>query len=267
MSDLLPPEKDWRFFLSHYYLEDFWEIPRALRFLAILDQSAAPPEFWGPGEVLVGKYDRAELERYLLANQDPKESRPPLQLKRTAPPRYRANLNVGNGVHPHSFHLVADLRHREGELPELFTLADTLASSLDLEFGTIDINREGQDPATRMLRSGMTPNLDIYIELGFDTLFVRNYFGLRLVRCAGGPQAFAVGGAIVRPFANGTLAVDLHATPWLADPADLKAAQQQVLPALRASTGLFYAPKKPHQLYPGTPGPNWQSPPGARWPK
>jgi hypothetical protein len=267
MTDLLDQYKDWRFFLSLYLLDDLWEVTRALQFLEILDQSIAPPEFWGPGDVLVGKYDRREVERYLLANQDPKESRPPLQLKRTTTPRYRANLNVGNGIHPHSFHLNADLRHADGELPQLFSLGDMLASSVNLEFATIDINREGQDPATRMLRSGMTPNLDIYIELGFHTLFVRNYFGARLVRLAGGPQAFTVDGAIVRPFANGALAVDLHATPWLADPGELKAAQQQVLPQLRATTGLFYSTKRPDQMYPGSPGSNWQSPPGARWPK
>jgi hypothetical protein len=259
MMDLLQPDKDWRFFLSLYYLDDFWDVARALQFLQLLDQSIAPPEFWGPGDVIIGKYDRAEI-------QDPKEGRPPLQLKRVTPPRYRGKLNVGNAVHPRSFHLNADLRHTEGELLQLFTLGDTLASSLSLEFATLDINREGQDPATRMLRSGMTPNLDIYIELGFYTLFVRNYFGARLVRLAGGPEAFAVDGAIVRPFTNGALAVDLHATPWLADPAELKAAQQQVLPQLRASTGLFYTGKRPDLSYPGTPGANWQSPPGARWP-
>ncbi len=267
MPDLLAPDKDWRFFLSVYSLDDLWDVARALHFLEILEQSIAPPEFWGPGDVLVGKYDRREVERYLRANQDPKESRPPLQLKRSTAPRYRASLNVGNGIHPHSFHLTADLRHTAEELLQLFSLGDTLSSSINLEFGTIDINRDGQDPVTRMLRSGMTPNLDIYIELGFHTLFVRNYFGLRVVRLAGGPQAFTVDGAIVRTFANGALAVDLHAAPWLADPVELKAAQQQVLPQLRATTGLFYITKSLDQLYPGSPGSSWQSPPGARWPK
>lgn len=176
----------------------FLQVERALSFFELLDQSVAPPEFWGPGDVIIGKYDRAEIQRYLLANQDPKEGRPPLQLKRVAPPRYRGKLNVGNAVHPHSFHLNADLRHTEGELPQFFTLGDTLASSLNLEFATLDMNREGQDPATRMLRSGHTPNLDIYIELGFSrcsyaTTSVCGSSGLRAVPKPSPPTAPSFG--------------------------------------------------------------------------
>jgi hypothetical protein len=263
-SALLPPEQDWRLFLSAFFLNDFWDVAQALHFLEILEQQSAP-EFWGPGEVIIGKYNRADIQRYLLDNQTPSDGRPPLQLKRTTAPRYRAVLNVGNAVHPHSFHLTSDLRHEEGELPDLFTLGDALASSLDLEFATIDVNRAEQDPATRMLRSGTSSNLDIYLELGFYTIFARSYFGDRVVRLAGGSHAFHVEGAIVRFLKNHAVALDLHPTPWLAKPEELKATQLQVLPMLRDRTGLFYATVG-EKLYPGTPGRNWKPPPGARWP-
>src|SRR5215216_4402402 len=180
IATLLPPDQDWRLFLSGFFLDDFWEVAQAMHFLEVLE-CGAPPEFWGPGEVIIGKYNRADIQRYLLDNQAPSDGRPPLQLKRTTAPRYRAVLNVGNAVHPHSFHLTSDLRHTETELPLLFALGDTLASTQNIEFGTIDINRAEQGPETRMLRSGTTSNLDVYIELGLYTIWVRNYFGARVV--------------------------------------------------------------------------------------
>jgi hypothetical protein len=262
---LLPPDQDWCLFLSGFFLDDFWEVAQAIHFLEVLEQGAAP-EFWGPGEVIIGKYNRADIHRYLLDNQDPSDGRPPLQLKRTTAPRYRAVLNVGNAVHPHSFHLTSDLRHTEAELPLLFALGDALASTQNIEFATIDINRAEQAPETRMLRSGTTSNLDIYLELGFYTIWVRNYFGARVVALAGGSNAFQVKGAIMRPLQNLAVAVDLHATPWLATPEELKAAQLQALPGLRERTGLFYTTTSPEKMYPGIPGRNWKPPPGARWP-
>jgi hypothetical protein len=176
------------------------------------------------------------------------------------------SVNVGNAVHPHSIHMVSNLRHQPGELEQLFGIADTLAATLDIDFGSVDIYRIGAKPDLQIVSSGSAEHLGLYIDKGPRDVWVRTFFGPRLVALAGGPEAFAVDGAIVRPFTNGALAVDLHATPWLADPAELKAAQQQVLPQLRASTGLFYTGKRLDLSYPGTPGANWQSPPGARWP-
>jgi hypothetical protein len=263
---VLPPEQDYRFFFSAFFHEDFWELAQALRFLAVLESTAAKPEFWGPGGVLAGKYMRLDLERYLLENHDPRESRPPLRLKRSTAPRYQADLNVGNGVHPHSFHLTSDLRHQDGELKALFDMADVLASAFLIEFGTVDINREAQPPETRLLRSGTTANLDVFVELGFHDIWARNYFGPRTVELAGGLPAFQVEGAIVRMLVNGAVALDLHPEAWTADPADLKKQQQLILPQLKARTGLFYATEG-EKLYPGVPGRNWKSPPDARIPR
>jgi hypothetical protein len=257
--EYLPPERDWRFYFTGYFLNDFWNVEQASLVLAGLEPIAAP-EYWGFDDVIYGAYERSAVERQLREMQDPKEGRPPMYLKRSSAPKYRADVNVGNGIHPHSLHIRSDLRHEEGGLPKLFSAADTLTSFLDVDFATIDINRQGQPPETRMRRSGTTENLNRYIKWGLSNIWVRTYFGRRLVELAGGVTAFKVKGAIVRPQSNGSVALDLHATPWLADAAELKATQEQVLPQLLKKTGLFYPDTT------AVPAPKWQRPPGWQWP-
>lgn len=255
----LPPEQDWRFYFTGFFLEDFWKVDQVARLLACLEPICAP-EFWGVEDLLHGPYQRATVERHLHDNADPKVGRAPLYLKRSSAPKYRANLNVGCGIHPHSLHLRSDLRHGDGDLHKLFSAADTLTSFLDVDFATIDLNRQGQPPETRMLRSGFGENLDRYIKWGLSNLWVRNYFGKRLVDLAGGVNAFKVKGAIVRPQSNGSVAVDFHDKPWEADAAELKAQQQKILPQLLAKTKLFYPDTRT------VPAPKWQRPPGWQWP-
>lgn len=187
-----------------------------------------------------------------------------MTLKRSTPPRYMALVNVGNAVHPHSVHITSDLRHSEGECEELFELVDAIALQLRVDFATVDLARSGQDPQTRMVSGGTTVHLGAYLDGGPEAIWVRTYFGPRLVELAGGPARWPGVGGSWRELANGTLVLDVIREPLLRLPEELKAAQMALLPGLRHATGIFRVDDEPTSR--PTRGPRWQPPPSARWP-
>jgi hypothetical protein len=262
----LDKAKDWRFYSSTFCLDDLWQWESCSKLLDVFE-GVARPEFWGEGDVISGDYDRPAIRRYFEENSDPERGRSAIKLKRSSPPRFIANVNVGNPIHPHSVHLDSEHRHEAGEIEQLFLLADALASRMSIDFATIDINREGQDRKTRMLTSGTTTNLEPYISFGPGMIWVRNYFGPRLVRLGGGAAAFTRSGGFWRTLEDGTISLDVVERPWTASPEALKEAQNVVLRNLIRNTGIFHRePDDENAAYPPEPGPKWEAPPGARWP-
>ena len=264
----LSKEEDWRFYSSTFCLDDLSEFDQCEKLLDALE-SVAAPEYWGDRDgAIVGPYDRKAIAEFFKAQQTGEGgTRFRMSLKRSSAPRYMAVVNVGTTVHPHSVRLEGTMRHSEGEVEQLFQVVDTIAESMHVDFASIDINREGQDPSTRMLRSGTSENLDWYIDVGPGMIWVRTYFGPRVIALAAEHDVWTSCGGIWRPSKNGVMVLDLHEQPWAAAPKDLKAVHQEVFPKLVERTGVFYFidDDDDNADYPPRP-PRWQPPPGAKWP-
>jgi hypothetical protein len=259
----LPQDQDWRFYSRSFLLDDLWQWPAAEKALHALE-SVAAPEYWGEGTILSDDYRIADIERHFRDNADPDVGRAGITIKRSKPPRYTAWLNVTNYSYPHLIKITSNLRHSEGELEQLFHLVDALSGSVEVDFGTIDLNREGQDPSTRMLPEGTGMNLEPYIDSGPEMIWVRNYIGPRVVALAKDYESWQRSGGLWRHLPNGELVLDLDQKPWDAKPETLKAAQQSILPKLIAGTGVFHPyDDSDDPVYPAPPGPRWKPPPGA----
>lgn len=259
----LPRSADWELHASFFCLNTFWEFPEMEVLLDALESGAAP-EYWGEGSVVSSSYDRGALRAYFADHTDPTEGRPPLVVKRSQAPRYIARINVGNTVHPHSIHLTSDYRHGAKELESLFRLADVVASRLRVELATIDLARLGQ-AESRMVVGATTEHLGAYIHGGPHAIWVRTYFGPRVVDLGGGMDRWTQCGGLWRTLPNGTLVLDLDRTPWERDPAELKAVQAALLARLIRSTGVFRIDGDVSSRT--VPGPRWQPPPDSSWPK
>jgi hypothetical protein len=260
----IPKEEDYYFQCSLFSLLNFWEFHQLVRLLGVLER-VAPPEYFGDSDVVHSDYDCAAIEGWFQQTSSPKEGRPSLELKRSTHPRYSMSVNVGNAVHPHSIHMVSNLRHQPGELEQLFGIADTLAATLDIDFGNVDIYRIGAKPDLQIVSSGSAEHLGLYIDNGPRDVWVRTFFGPRLVALAGGAALATVQGGHWRQLAMGVLAADLTATPWRSTPEELKAAHVEFAPRLQAASGIF-ATRNGNRFGDDVPGPLWQPPPDARWP-
>jgi hypothetical protein len=96
-------------------------------------------------------------------------------------------------------------------------------------------------------------------------VWARSYFGLRLVTLAGSEAAFTGSPGNWRRLKSGVLVLDLDPAPWDRTPNELKAAQLNVAPPLKARTGIFAVPDG-NDFGDDVPGPRWQPPAGWLWP-
>jgi hypothetical protein len=260
-ASFLPKDEDWRFVASLFCLRDLSLWPNANEVVRVLE-SVAAPEYWGEDSSVNDDYTRRAIEQH-FAKGPPGADRFPLILKRATSPRYTSSVNIGTSIHPQSVHVESSLRHRKGEIEQLFDLVDTLANHLDIDFGSIDIFREGQDFATRVDRSGHGENLKPYIRVGPQWIWIRTYIGPRLVALGGGAATWQACGGMWRYFKNGTMALDLKEKPWACKPEDLKAEHSRLMPEMLRRTGVFHYEDEDEEEIPG---PRWQPPPGAKWP-
>lgn len=259
----IPKEREWKLHSALYSLQWLSSMEQVSPVLDALGE-VAPPQWWGEGGIFSDAYSRESIGEWFrrTVDREGRTERTTLMLKRSSAPRYIATVNVGNWVHPHSVHLTSEMRHEDGDFASLFAVTDLLASRLELEFGSIDLRREAQDPETMLCRTGDAEHLGVYIDQGPSRLWARTYFGRRLLQLGGGAKAFMASRGRWRTLEGGALALDLVAEPWNAEPAVLKAAQQELMPALSKATGLF-AGDGPYPC----PGPKWAPPPNARWPQ
>jgi hypothetical protein len=260
----LPKDQDYAFRCTVFSLRNFWDFHQASVLLSAIEGVAAP-EYYGEADIVHSDYDRREIQRWFRENQDPLEGRPSLELRRGTAPRYSISINVGNGVHPHSVHLTSNLRHEVGELAKLFELADAIADDADVDFGSVNLYREGTPKATVLVDGGTAENLGGYIHNGPGDVWARTYFGLRLVTLAGSEAAFTGSPGNWRRLKSGVLVLDLDPAPWDRTPDELKAAQLNVAPPLKARTGIFAVPDG-NDFGDDVPGPRWQPPAGWLWP-
>jgi hypothetical protein len=260
----IPADQDYKFQCSLFSLLNFWEFHEFARVLNVLE-SVAAPEYFGDSDILHSDYDRTAIEHWFQQTRDPREGRPSFELKRSSVPRYSMSINVGNTVHPHSLHLLSHVRHQAGELEQLFALADALATDLEIDFGSVDLYREGSEQDALVVPGGTAEHLGLYIENGPRDVWVRTYFGTRLVMLAGSEPALKSAGGIWRRLRTGVLALDLAASPWDRSPEELKAAQVAIAPKLRQQSGIF-AVRDGNTFGDDIPGPRWQPPLNASWP-
>jgi hypothetical protein len=264
MSMRLKKSDEYEFHCALYSLRSFWQYAEFASVLTVLE-GVAVPEYFGEDDIVHSDYDRSEIARWFKQTDDPSEGRPPFVLKRAAVPRYSMSVNVGNAVHPHSIHLSSTLRHEAGELEKLFELADALADDADLDFGSVNLYREGSAAESDLGEGGEFEDLGDYIANGPKLVWVRTFFGLRLITLAGSAAAFTGAGGSWRRLTSGVLALDLDARPWERTPEELRAAQLTIAPNLRARTGIFAVPDG-NAFGDDVPGPRWQPPAGALWP-
>jgi len=258
----LPKDADWRFTASVFCLNDLSLWPNA-NLVASAFEAVAAPEYWGEDSQVSDDYSRRAIEQH-FAKAAPGDNRYPLILKRATVPRYTASVNIGNTIHPHSVHIDSSLRHAEGELEKLFGLVDRLAESLEIDFASIDIFREGQARGTRIDSSGHGENLSPYIRVGPQWIWIRTYIGPRLVALAGGARVWHDCGGLWRYLNNGVMVLDLKEKPWLSTPEELKAEHDQLMPRVLARTGIFHYEDEDEEEIAGL---RWRAPPGAKWPR
>jgi hypothetical protein len=256
--------QDYAVHCTVFSLRNFWDFQQLSRLLSSIEAVAAP-EYFGEADIVHSDYDRSEIQRWFRQSQDPVEGRPSLELRRGTTPRYSISVNVGNGVHPHSVHLTSNLRHEVGELAKLFELADAIADDAEVDFGSVNLYREGAAKAARLVEGGTFENLGPYIHNGPSDVWARTYFGLRLVALAGNESAFMGSPGKWRRLKSGVLVLDLDPAPWDRTPDELKAAQLAVAPTLKVRTGIFAVPDG-NEFGDDVPGPRWQPPAGWLWP-
>jgi len=260
----LPKDQDYAVHCVVFSLRNFWDFQQLSRLLSSIE-AVAEPEYFGEGDIVHSDYDRGEIQRWFRENQDPVEGRPSLELRRGTAPRYSISVNVGNGVHPHSVHLTSNLRHEVGELAKLFELADAIADDAEVDFGSINLYRQGSPKDVQLVEGGTFENLGSYIHNGPSDVWARTYFGLRLVALAGNESAFTGTLGKWRRLKRGVLVLDLDPAPWDRSPDELKAAQLAIAPALKARTGIFAVPDG-NDFGDDVPGPRWEPPAGWLWP-
>jgi hypothetical protein len=209
------------------------------------------PDYWGPAPGLRDPYDARAVEEHFARNEGPGS------LVRTRSPSLSVSWHSLAGAS--SLEILLQ-ESTDGELVDgFFRDLDLLVDKLQLDFAHVDVRFVGQARETKLNPSSSFHHLEAFLECGFEHLFARNYFSVRiqaLFENSGSPclrELLARAHGLPR----GTLRSDLTSSspPWLSTPESLKAAQQVTERCL--SEAGFLAHRVNTYL---TPGPRWVPP-------
>lgn len=209
------------------------------------------PTHWGISAGIRDPYDSEALLEVARTRSDAAPS-----LLRTKSPGMYASVSYSYSGGGKGASIELDTREQvNSEDAAVFCDAiSSVAGTVPVEFGSIDILFKDQDKSTRMHRGGSGHHLPTYLRNGPDILFARNYFGARLIHLMGGERVLVNSGFPVTRLANGAMQLDLISEPWTSDPATLKRAQTRAYGIL-LGTGVLAHPSPDGKL---VPGPRWE---------
>jgi len=208
--------------------------------LATLERSeVCQPTHWSRTKSLRDPYSRVEIDEY-IDESTAGSAQGLLYIKRVAPPRYICAISMSSSDQESGgaswLCIDSDLQLQREDVWQLARLTSELASSLDVEFGLLEVSFSVASGGSAS--SGSREHHALFLERGPSTLHARTFFGPELMRRLGGIDALARCGLHAVMLSDTVCQADLLAEPWQHGSNQLDDARRRACDCLRAS-GVF----------------------------